>query len=210
MEKRTGNLTLEEVFESDKMRIMVESDSSFAKYKERLNTLGIGEDTRVSDSLDSETDAYIYGFLAEIILRIPSQSNKEALLFDIFDTIDYDNIASVDLIIMKAYYHFKKNEPEKNLNTLRNLSKLDFEDSADSKEFYRLLANSPYRRLMIMEAYLYKSYQLQKLGSGKTEEAFNSSLQLLKIIEEIGDSGFSETDFIGNYNILIFSPAYLY
>lgn len=195
MESKGDGLSLQEAFDADKIRIMLDSDSSYSKYQEALKNYGIGEDTYVADTVESETDGFIYGFLAEIILRIPSQSSQSGVLIDIFEAIDLDNIASVDLIILKAYYHFTKNEPDQNLDTLRDLEKLDFEDSSESREFYQLLAHSPYRRLMIMEGFLYKAYQLRKKGN-KSEEELTTLMQLLKIIEEIGALGFSESDFI--------------
>jgi len=59
----------------------------------------------------------------------------------------------LDLIILKAFYSYSVNNTNECQETLALIEDLDFDDKTESEEFYKLLAFSPYRKLMILEAF---------------------------------------------------------
>ena len=76
--------------------------------------------------------------------------------------------------------------------------------NSETELFYKLLAHSPYRKLMIIEAFWYKAQWHEKSAKKDSEAAFLALLQLLDILENIGELGYTETEYWGKNNILKF------
>lgn len=86
---------------------------------------------------------------------------------------------------------------------MKQLDSIDYEEKDDDeKEFYKLLAHSPYRRLMVLEAFCYKSLLESKhVGEDDIEagDSFDTLIHLLDIIENIGAFGVHESNVFIDY-----------
>lgn len=171
------------------------------KHQDELTNLGITQDIRVSKNHLTASEGLVYGFLAEIIQRTELESFSSSRFNDLLDAISVDNIASIDLIVVKAYHYHTIGESNKLRAALDLISEIDYEDREDAENFYQFLAETPYRRLMILEAFCYKAYLEEK--DKDEEEAYNTLNQLLGIIENNGVLGYQESQHISKFQLVI-------
>lgn len=71
-------------------------------------------------------------------------------------------------------------------NTLGMLDSIEFEESKDSNEiqqFYNYLALTPYRKQLLIEAFLYKAYSEDEQGF--TDKSFSTLNTLLKVLSTL-------------------------
>lgn len=147
------NLGIKEASEIDKLRLGINSKKELQNHQDELTNLGITQDIRISKSHLTASEGLVYGFLAEIIQRTEQESFSSSRFNDLLNAISTSNVASVDLIIVKAYHYHIIGDSKNLQKTLDLLSDIDYEDREDAESFYQFLAETPYRKLMIIEAF---------------------------------------------------------
>lgn len=182
----------------------------FAKPNHHQPEYDLYEDLKSSDDLKI-SEGIILGFNAEMHMKFYGNSTESSDLDSMFESIDNSTIASADLIILKAFNYYSLGDISSWAEALSQLDEINFEEEKhqeESEEFYRLLAHSPYRKLMIIEAFLYKALLHSSKMSSLSEDyndntkCYRTLVKLLEIIENTATLGYQGSKFM-NENIHI-------
>ena len=195
------NLTIEDIENIDHMRLNANSNHHEERYDQYEKI------SKARKSKLSIHEGIVIGFNAEMHMKFYGNSTDSEELNNLFDSIEESRISSTDLIILKAFNSFCMNNLKDWSDTLNFLDRIDFEEGKhqdESEEFYKLLAHSPYRKLMIIEAFWYKallhSHKIASLNEDYFDESksYQTLVQLCEIIENIATFGYQGSKYFND------------
>lgn len=187
------NIDIDKAWEIDQLWCHIDSQAKYNKQLEYIEALGIPTLPEIKNSKITVKEGLVYGNLAEIYFKQNNPSEMNAIL----SAISASYIASVDLIILKAYDFHRNHNLDAWIESFANLNSLSFEEDKNEDEFetfYKLLAFSPYRQLSIIDGLCYKAL-LHAKHSNQLTESFETYQQLWALLENLGQIGFQESRF---------------